>query len=80
LIRLRNLLEIISVGAPMYLDDKEEFCLFCDEELEEDGTCPNGCDEEKELDTDWDEDNFKDDFEDIVPGRDYIEETDEESI
>ena len=64
----------------MYLDDKEGFCLFCDELLEEDGTCPNGCDEEKELDAHWNEDDFEDDFEDIISGRDYIEEIDEEPI
>ena len=53
----------------MFLED-ENTCPYCDEVLQEDGTCPNQC--EKDDPDDPESSDFWDDLEDLVPGKDYI--------
>jgi hypothetical protein len=63
----------------MYLDDKDDFCPICESALDLDGTCPNGCDEDMDVDLlDENAPRYADDLEDVIPGTDYLEQDDED--
>ena len=64
---LLPLLVIILVGVLMCLTDEDNFCPYCNGRLNQDGICPNDCD-------DFEEWEF---YEDLVPGRDYLLEEEE---
>ena len=70
----------------MFLDSLEDYCPECEDLLNEDGTCPNGCitpeDDDFEVLSDprlRSADDFTfydDDLEDVIPGLDFVDEDD----